>query len=176
MDLYFLRHAIAAERDEQLYPDDSLRPLTKPGRHKMHRASLGMRAMGLTFDVILSSPYLRAQQTAGIVAQTYKIKKNQIQITDKLLEPALIKDLSLKIKALAPASAKKILLVGHEPHLSALISSLLGSPQPLPIDFKKGGLCSVSVSRLTSSRATLNWLLTPSQLSLMAVDIPDPDL
>jgi len=56
MKLYFLRHGIAAQRGDAKYKDDSLRPLTAQGRAKIRRASLGMQAFGLKFDVILSSP------------------------------------------------------------------------------------------------------------------------
>ncbi len=174
MELYFLRHAIAAQRGDGKYKDDSLRPLTDEGLEKMHRAGLGMQALGLKFDAILSSPYLRARQTAEIVAQVYKIKNKKIYFTDNLLPPASIKDLlreigdralfsKIKNRALSPI--KTVLLVGHEPHLSEMISSLLKSDKPLNIDFKKGGLCNLSISAGT---ATLNWLLTPTQLGLMA--------
>src|ERR1051325_3946078 len=69
MELFFLRHAIAVESGNPRYPDDSKRPLTRKGAGKMRRIAKGMRRMKLEFDLILSSPYLRAKQTAEITAQ-----------------------------------------------------------------------------------------------------------
>jgi len=173
--LYFLRHAIAVDRDGALYKDDSLRPLTAPGQEKMRRAALGMRALGLKFDAIISSRYLRAKQTAEIVIGAYchtsGLKNKKIHLTDKLLPPASIEELLQEIHANFP-KAKNILLVGHQPHLTQMISSLLKSDPNgrgqasslLDIDFKKGGLCHLT---LDNTRATLNWLLTPEQLRLM---------
>jgi phosphohistidine phosphatase len=168
MELYFLRHGIAAPLGGSKYKDDSLRPLTAEGIKKTRRASLGMRALGLKFDAVLSSPYLRARQTAEIAAGNYKIKIKKIYITNNLLPPASIENLLKEIHNHFPKS-KNILLVGHEPHLSTMISSLLKCGKLLVMDFKKGGLCSVTVEPpLSHPAATLNWLLTPSQLELMA--------
>jgi phosphohistidine phosphatase len=140
--------------------------LTAQGREKMRRAAGGMQALGLKFDAILSSPYLRARQTAEIVAQGYKLKNKAIHYTENLLPPASIEELLRETHTRFPKS-KNVLLVGHEPHLTEMISSLLKSNSPLVIDFKKGGLCCLSVSYpLKNESAVLNWLLTPAQLHL----------
>ncbi len=166
--LYFLRHGLAGQHGDPQYKDDSLRPLTPQGRDKMHGAALGMQAMGLLFDAFLSSPYLRAQETAEIVAEAYHIKKKEIFLTENLLPPASIEELLKEIHSQFP-KAKNILLVGHEPHLSQMISTLLESDRPLPIDFKKGALCSVTLQQAQPHpSAVLNWLLTSTQLGLMA--------
>ena len=168
MDLYFLRHAIAEKRDSGIYPDDSLRPLTPLGQKKMRLAALGMHSLGLKFDSILSSPWLRAYQTALIVAETYQIPKAAIHVTDHLLDPVPLKALLDEIQISFPKS-KKILCVGHEPHLSALVAALFKSANGLDINFKKGGLCSLSVAASSSkTNAILNWLVTPTQLGMMA--------
>ncbi len=161
MELYFLRHGLAGRHGDPKYKDDSLRPLTAQGREKMRRGARGMQALGLKFDALLSSPYLRARQTAEIVAQTYKIKK--LHLTDNLLPPASIGKLLKEAHAICPKSGS-ILLVGHEPHLTEMISAVLKCSKALAIDFKKGGLCSLTV---TPSGAVFNWLLTPAQLGLM---------
>ena len=167
MVLYFLRHAIAAERGGPKYKDDSLRPLTAQGATKMRRAARGMQALGLKFDAILSSPYLRAKQTAVIVTQVYKLKNKNIHFTNNLLPPVSIEKLLQELHQHFPKS-RNVLLVGHEPHLTEMISKLLKSTKPLNIDFKKGGLCSVSIEQsLEAPNAVLNWLLTPTQLGLM---------
>ncbi len=167
MELYFLRHGLAGQHGDPHYKDDSLRPLTLKGRKEIHRAALGMRAQGLAFDLILSSPYLRAKQTAEAVAKVYKIKAQKIHLTENLLPPAKPRQLLKDIKALGPS--RHVLCVGHEPHLSVLVSSLLNNEGPLNIDFKKGGLCCLNVEGPVSRPlALLRWLLTPQQLGLMA--------
>ena len=165
MKLYFLRHGLAGQHGDPKYKNDSLRPLTADGRKNMHLEGLGMRALGLTFDAVLSSPYLRARQTAEIVAQAYKIKNKDIHFTDTLLPPASIEKLLQEVHACFPKS-KDVLLVGHEPHLTQMISCLLKSNKPLAIDFKKGGLCCLSIDG-ASKNASLIWLLTPMQLTLI---------
>jgi phosphohistidine phosphatase len=169
MELYFLRHGPAGQHGDPKYKDDSLRPLTAQGREKMQYAALGMKNLGLTFDAILSSPYVRARQTAEITAQAFKIKNNAIHYTENLLPPATIEELLREVQTLkvGAKSCLSLLLVGHEPHLTEMISSLLKSNKPLVIDLKKGGLCSLTVSRpLGNESAVLNWLLTPAQLNL----------
>ena len=129
----------------------------------MQRAARGMRALELRFDTIISSPYLRACQTAQIVAKTYKIKNYKIHLTNHMLPPASIKELLREVTAHFPQS-QHILFVGHEPHLTELVSSLLKSKDALPINFKKGALCSLT---LTQNNAALNWILTSTQLGLL---------
>ena len=183
--LYFLRHGLAGQHGDPKYKDDSLRPLTAQGKKKMYRAALGMQALGLTFDAIFSSPYLRAKQTAEIVSEVYKfnpstslrsnakhqrsIKNKTIHFTENLIPPASIEELLHEVRARLPKS-RNILFVGHEPHLTQMISQLLKSDTPLNIYLKKGGLCSLCITYpLGPDSAILNWLLTPAQLGLMAL-------
>ena len=167
MDLYFLRHGLAGQYGDPKYKDDSLRPLTAQGREKMRLAAQGMLALGLEFDAILSSPYLRARQTAELVAQTYNLKSRAVHLTNGLLAPASFQRILKEILVHFPRS-KHILLVGHEPHLTELVSSLLNCSAPLSIDFKKGGLCCLTLDQ-PQGTATLNWLLTPAQLRALGI-------
>jgi phosphohistidine phosphatase len=168
MVLYFLRHGLAGQHGDPKYKNDSLRPLTAPGKEKIHTAALGMQTLGISFDAILSSPYLRARQTAEIVAQAYTIKNKSIHLTNNLLPPALFATLLNEVQSLF-AKSEHILFVGHEPHLSDMISSLLDCPQPLRIDFKKGALCCLEITQDPKNPdAYLKWFLTSTQLSLLA--------
>lgn len=146
MNLYFLRHGLAGQHGDPKYKDDSLRPLTALGREKMHRAALGMQTLGLKFDAILSSPYLRARQTAQIVARTCKFKNKQIHLTQNLCSPPNIKKMLSEIHDCFPKS-QNVLLVGHEPYLTQTISMLLKCDKALAIDFKKGGLCCLTLGQ-----------------------------
>jgi phosphohistidine phosphatase len=173
MELYFLRHAIAVKRGSPGFEeDDSARPLTAQGREKMLGNAQGMNALNLSFDVILSSRYLRAKETAQIVSGVFKLKKSQTIFTENLIPGASFEQLIDEINAHAK-KFKSILLIGHEPHLSELMSFLLTGGRQIPIALKKGGICKLSILKLCStSSASLDWLLTPSQLRLLAAPNP----
>jgi phosphohistidine phosphatase len=158
MNLYLIRHAIAVEE----YEDDSQRPLTDKGRKKMRSVAKGLRALGVEFDLILSSPYVRAAETAEILADVLKVKKD-VQFSENLVPSggpeALIAELNEKYKA------DSIALVGHEPFLSALIGLLVADNANADITLKKGGVCSLSADDLHHTRkASMDWLLTPGIL------------
>jgi len=164
-----LRHAIAAQRDNSKYPDDSQRPLTAHGRQKMHDIACGMRMLGLSWDAILCSPYVRARQTAAMVARVFKLKNAPINFTNNLVPDASFEELCQEIRTNFPQS-QNILFVGHEPHLTQLIACLLKSKSSIPINLKKGGLCHLSQEKpFGEGSAVLNWILTPSQLCLIAL-------
>jgi len=159
MDLFLLRHAIAEQRDPTKYPDDALRPLTEKGIKRMRRVAEGFLAAGLTFDVIYTSPYTRAKQTADIVADVFGLRK-VLRETDTL---AVDGDPEALIAELKKVDATSILLVGHEPYLSELISHLLVGDASLDVTMKKGGLCKLTVGMLKYGKcATLDWLIPPS--------------
>jgi phosphohistidine phosphatase len=166
MDIYLLRHAIAVERGAPGCEKDSERPLTPEGEKKMWRAAEGMKALGLSFDLILSSPYVRARQTAEIVAKVFEAEEKLIEsaaLTPDGDAEELIGELARHSRSLG-----SILLVGHEPALSSLISVLIAGDWSLSVVMKKGGLCLLTADLLKHGRcATLEWLLTPRQLRLI---------
>jgi len=162
MDIYIIRHAIAVDRGTPEYEDDSQRPLTEKGKKKMRQIASGLRALGVDFDLILSSPYVRAKETAEILADVFKTKadvafsENLVPMGDPDL---LIAEMNEKY------SANSVALVGHEPFLTALIGLLVSENANLDMTLKKGGVCRLSVDNLHHSRkATLEWLITPGIL------------
>jgi phosphohistidine phosphatase len=159
MELYILRHGIAVERGTPGYKKDSDRPLTPDGEDKMRQIADAMRGMDLKFDLILSSPFARAEQTAKIVAG----ELDEEVTFSKYLEPGG-NALEL-ISEINDEKAHRVLLVGHEPDLSSLISVLTTGGTDATIELKKGGLCKLTTDKLVFGQcATLNWLLTPKQL------------
>jgi phosphohistidine phosphatase len=165
MNLYLLRHGIAAERGLPEYADDSLRPLTEEGRRKVARVADAMAAWKLTFELVLASPYIRARETAEIVVQTLGLQK-KLQFSEHLACDADPSALVEQVKAVRPPP-EDVLLVGHEPDLSELVSLLLIGNRELPMTFKKAGLCKLAVSDLRPAKcATLEWLLTPKVMRL----------
>ena len=170
MNLFILRHGIAADLGDPGLPKDLTdadRPLTAKGKKKLWRATGAMQALGLRFDVVLSSPLLRAMQTAQIVAGAMELRKKLV-LTDSLAPGGSPKALIDQINQLEPR-AKNILLVGHEPYLSKFIALLTTGNTSAELELKKGGLAKMETPRLRYVRcAMLSWLLTPKQLSLMA--------
>ena len=160
--LFILRHGIAAERGG--FTHDSERTLTSEGEEEMERVAKGMQKLGLEFDLILSSPYVRARQTAEIVADRFKMK---VKFTDNLIPSAEAKKLLREIEA-DYGSARNILLASHDPFVSAFMSIMVAGSPAMVVDFKKGGLCKVVCHKLTMGMGQLKWLLTPRQLALMA--------
>jgi phosphohistidine phosphatase len=166
MNLYILRHAIAVEPGTPGNAKDADRPITPEGERKTRQAARAMEALKLSFDLILSSPYKRARQTAEIVARKLTAHK-RLELTNSLTPGGSPRKLVELLNALKPAP-DSVMLVGHEPYLSELISLLVAGDQSLCLVMKKGGLCRLSVESLKYGRcAALEWLLTPKQMGLM---------
>ena len=82
MNLFLLRHGLAVEGGGLDYAHDCARPLTLAGRSQLHQIAAALRVMALRFDVILSSPLVRAQETAGVVAAALKIKTEPVEVDE----------------------------------------------------------------------------------------------
>lgn len=163
MELFILRHAVAEDRTEHPMVKDSERPLTSKGEKKLKGVIKGMKVLGLSFDVIISSPYVRAKRTAEIVAEEFQLMK-RLEFSEQLMPDGNPKLLLDYFKA-RHAKGKQALFVGHEPYLSRLISLLVSGDTSTGIDLKKAGLCKLSIEDLDYGRcARLEWLLTPRQL------------
>jgi phosphohistidine phosphatase len=162
MELYILRHAVAVSRETRGFPHDSDRPLTDKGRSKLRRVVRGMKALGLSFDAILTSPYLRARQTAELVADELGAG-TKVQRTPHLAPDGNPRALITLITSRSAAHAN-ILVVGHEPYLSQLISVLVSGDERTLITMKKAALCKLAIQTPRYGRcASLEWLLTPAQ-------------
>lgn len=163
MNLFILRHGIAVEPGSPGMTSDADRILSVEGKKKMKAIARGMKVLDLAFDLILSSPYARARETAEIVAHEFGLE-GALEFSPLLAVggdgAALVAELAARGRDL-----ESILLVGHEPQLSRLISHLLSGNSGLSITMKKGGLCKLDAPRLRWARtASLEWLLGPSQL------------
>jgi len=166
MELYLMRHGLAVERGADGFADDAKRPLTPKGRRQARKIVAAMKKLDCGFDLILSSPLLRAKQTAEIVAEKLKLQK-RLQLSNALAPggaPAMLARQLGREK-----TSGKVLLVGHEPGLSELVSLLTSGDVQLQMDFRKGGLCKLEIEKLRAGKcATLAWLLTPKQLKAVA--------
>jgi phosphohistidine phosphatase len=167
MNIFLLRHGIAAEPGAPGIKSDAERPLIPKGEQRLRAAAAAMEKMDLSFDVIISSPFLRAKQTAEIVAKILKLERN-LTFSSDLIPGGNQQALIRQLNGLKPAP-ENILLVGHEPFLSRLIALLATGDTTAAIDMKKGSLCKLETEDLEYGHcATLKWLLTPGQMELMA--------
>jgi phosphohistidine phosphatase len=155
--LYFLRHGQAGNRTEW-QEDDSARPLTTEGKRRIKREAAAMRKLVLPLDLIVSSPLIRARQTAEIVAETLGLAARLV--TDSRLEPGFD---PRRLKALLTAhrDASALMLVGHEPDFSETIGHLIGGGR---LDLKKGALALVELEDRASLTGRLVWLIPPKVL------------
>jgi phosphohistidine phosphatase len=154
-ELYLIRHAVAEERGDA-WPDDTKRPLSEDGMSRMRRAARGLSRLGVTVDVVLTSPLVRARQTAEIVAGAMDQKPTIVNIES--LAPggafaAVAADLEKH------ARKTRIALVGHEPGIGELAARLIGSRHA--IEFKKGAVCRIDVDELPpGGPGDLRWFLS----------------
>jgi len=160
MNVYLLRHAIAEERDAKKYPDDD-RPLTKEGMRKMELAANGIASVVGNVDAILTSPLIRARQTAEIAARALTAEKKIAVCTP--LSPGGWAESVISLLA-SRKQDDSVLLVGHEPDLGLLASALVGAPHGV-VAFRKGSLCCVRIDGIPGqARGVIDWHLTPKQL------------
>jgi phosphohistidine phosphatase len=164
MELYAIRHGIAQELGAKNEFNDQKRALTAEGRTRMREAARGLAHLGVQLDLILTSPLVRAVETAEIVAEAMSLKKDEIRQTQHLRPGALPDELFAEIKKHGSSS---IGLVGHQPDLGDVVSRLVAGSGGLSAQLKKGGVCCVTVTEtIPALRGDLAWLLTPRQLRL----------
>ncbi|HLF28800.1 MAG TPA: phosphohistidine phosphatase SixA [Anaerolineae bacterium] len=155
MQLYFLRHGLADWPNWDAARDDE-RPLTDAGAAKMKAEAKTIQRLDLKLDAILSSPLVRAWQTAEAVAKRLNLEVNG--------EPALAPGFDVKrLRAIVRrhAQADALMLVGHEPDFSGTIAHLIGGGR---VVLKKGGVARVDLDSLDPLSGALVWLLAPKTL------------
>lgn len=160
MILYLFRHGIA-EDSKEAYPDD-LRPLTGKGVKKTHNAARGMRAIGCRPKRIVSSPLVRARQTAEIARD---VLAKKIGVEDSALLSHHTEPFQM-VKWLARQPEADLLLVGHMPHLSRLAALLTSGQEGIWLELRKAGACAIEFeSSPVPASGSLLWLMEPEQLA-----------
>jgi phosphohistidine phosphatase len=161
MQLYIVRHGIAIGREDPRCPSDPERYLTEEGVEKTGQVAKGVAALGATADLLLSSPYVRATQTAEIFAGALDYAKQKIRRTDLLLPGA---EPSLLFRELArDKQVSSVFLFGHAPQLDDIIATALGSKRHVT-SLKKTGVALIEVKRLSPPIGLLVWLAIPKLL------------
>ena len=159
IELYLVRHAIAADRGPE-WPDDTKRPLTERGIARFKETVKGLRRLDVEIDEIFTSPLIRAYQTAELLAEGLA-GKPVVKVLDALspghTSGAVISQLA------RVAKRRRVALVGHEPDLGELAAHLIGAGRALT--FKKGGICRIDVGSLSARRVgSLVWFVPPGLL------------
>ncbi len=160
LTVYFLRHGLAGDR-ETWEGDDSLRPLTKKGHKMLKDTGETLNLLGITPDLLITSPLVRAKETAEDVADYLDLKTKDI-LEDERLAPGFNKDALGEILKDHP-DIQSVMVVGHEPDFSETVSALIGGGS---IDLKKGGLARVDIPDANTLQGDLVWLLPPKVLTL----------
>ncbi len=155
LSLYLVRHALAAERGEA-YPDDSLRPLTPKGMAKFRKAVEGLARFDVAVDVVLTSPFTRARQTADILAAGLSGSPPVVEI-DALRPGTRFEQLVQAVAKHTEASA--IAVVGHEPDIGETAGRLVGASGPLA--FGKGAVCRIDFDQWPpEDPGRIRWFVT----------------
>ena len=163
MILYIVRHGIAVDRTDPKSPPEAERPLTAKGVQKTRAAALGLKELGVKPDVLITSPYVRAAQTAEIFAEALGFPASKIRVSEALKPAANPAEI---VKELSHLKAKEAMCFGHAPHVDQLISQLAGG-RGVFTSLKKAGVAALEHTG-THSVWHLQWILTPKVLRQLA--------
>lgn len=166
MEIILIRHAKAEARDANSWPDDDQRPLTAEGRAEQRAAARAMKKMGVKFDFLLTSPLLRARETAEIIAKGYRWAEPP-QVVEEMGHGYAVGAV-VKLLAKFPPGAV-VAMVGHEPDLSDLTGALTTKDGRLSIAVKKSGVVGIEFDGpAEAGKGTLLFHLKPGHLRKLA--------
>src|SRR3974390_1241252 len=161
MQLYIVRHGIAIDREDPQCPPDPERFLTEDGIEKTKQVAKGVANVAAIPDLMLSSPYVRALQTAELFAKALEYPKEKIRKTDFLLPGA--ESLQLFRELSRDKDSSVVFVFGHAPHLDDLIATALNSKHHIT-SLKKAGVALLELKRIVPPGGELVWLSTPKIL------------
>lgn len=158
MQLYLIRHAEALALGERGITNDEERPLSEKGEADAERAAVALKAKGIVLDKLLTSPFLRARQTAEILLRVWAQPELILENCESLAPAGKPRKLS---KFILKTGGEKIGLVGHMPHLGEFAAWLLGNKK-FEINIAKAGIACITCGELPSKGlGSLDWLVTP---------------
>jgi phosphohistidine phosphatase len=164
MRLYLMRHGIAIDRDDPDSPEEAQRYLTAKGTERTRLAAYGLAELGVKPTGLLTSPYIRAVQTAEIVCEALDIDPKDLRVTDALKPNA---DPARLVDELGVLSDGEVMCFGHAPHLDDFIAHLMGAGAAFT-EMKKAGVACLEMETLSPPRGVLAWLLTARALRNLA--------
>lgn len=158
MLIYFVRHGIA--EDAEFLQSDSERALTPEGIRKMQKVGSTLAELDLAIETIISSPYVRARQTAEIIVEEISFKK-ELVFDKRIIPSASFKEFGNLLQEMSTGG--NMMFVGHEPSISSFVSGICAD-HALRMDFKKGAVCCIELTNSNALRGNLKWYATPAQL------------
>ena len=161
MQLFIVRHGIAVDREDPKCPADPDRFLTEEGIEKTLQVGKGVAEVGAIPDLMITSPYLRALQTAEIFAEQLGYPKQKIRKSDFLLPGA--EPLQLFRELAKDKDLSVVFVFGHAPHLDDVVATALGVKHHIS-SLKKAGVALIELRRLVPPSGELIWLATPKLL------------
>ena len=163
MDLYIVRHAWAADRDDPQWSDDDVRPLTEAGRKRFAQMAAKLIDCGMKPEVIATSPLVRCVETARLLSTA--ADKAQVVELDEL-RPGSNADGLLRWTVRQANKHQQIAWVGHAPDVNRLAAAMIGDGQGL-IRFAKGAVAAVRFDGLQAlGGGELCWLVTAKMLGV----------
>lgn len=161
MEIYLVRHGAAYTKEEN--PE---RHLNNDGVNQCHLTGRALKRLDIAFDLIVSSPKLRARQTADIIAEEVGYSRKEIKISETLVPTAPPKETISYLEDFA--GLKRVMLAGHLPLLGHLASELLSNTSHISLYFEPGAVCQINIEQPHSYTGDLRWFLTPEHLRIMA--------
>jgi phosphohistidine phosphatase len=164
MNLYIIRHAWAADRDDPRWPDDDSRPLTALGAERFAKMVKKLVERGMAPGIIVASPLVRCVETAQIVAAGFAKRPDVVEVDD--LRPGSNLQGLLRWTALHAEKHSEIAWVGHAPDVSRLAAALIGEGD-CSIRFAKGAVAAIQFDGASALGAgELQWLATAKLLGV----------
>jgi phosphohistidine phosphatase len=162
MLLLLVRHAHAGDRDPNQWPDDRNRPLTDKGRKAQRRVSHALGELKLAPARVLTSPWIRAAQTADILVTELAIATPPIECAALAASPELSR---IADDVGEPGGDAIVALVGHSPWIEELAALLLtGEPNGVRIDYPKSGVMGIDVEKVGPGVGELRFFLRPKMV------------
>jgi len=165
MNIYLLRHGIAAALSQENNFRDEQRALTVEGIAKMSEAAQGLRKLQVDFEVIASSPLVRARQTAEIVAEALKFRQ-PLDEWNELVPDGPVEAILRRLHDFR--ECKSALLVGHQPSIGCIASYLVFGDARVSLPVKKGALLCVQANHPPPWAGELLWMLPSRMLRQIA--------
>jgi phosphohistidine phosphatase len=160
MIIYLIRHGAAVSRAHPAAPADPERPLTPKGMEKTRAVIRGLRELGAEPEAMLTSPFLRAAQTAEIACEVLGFSRDKVRRSETLLPSG---DPTALFRELSRIRAKEVMCFGHAPQLDLALMMAMGLEEPAT-ELKKAGVACLEITRFAPLRSKLLWLATPRML------------
>ncbi len=165
MRLYLLRHGAA---EDKLGKSDAARALTKEGREDIAAVAVAVAPLLKRPLRIITSPYLRAEQTAEVFREVARAEE-KLRLTEAMLPEGAWGALKPELEKLVEEGVHSVVAVGHNPSISQMCGMIVGGSDGVRIQMKKGAIACFEVDTLHGRPAgELRWLLTPRTVRSMA--------